>query len=44
MALISKENDWMTLIYAFTVEPENRQRPADLLIKATEKTIKGIPG
>jgi quinol monooxygenase YgiN len=36
--------DVVTLINVFTVEPQDQQRLADLLIEATEKTMKGLPG
>lgn len=44
MVTISKENKFVTLINVFTVESENQQRLVDLLIEATEKTMKDIPG
>lgn len=44
MTTISKDNEVMTLINVFTVEPENQQRLVDLLIEATEKTMKNISG
>ena len=44
MVTISKDNKVMTLINVFTVEPENQQKLVDLLIEATEKTMKNIPG
>jgi heme-degrading monooxygenase HmoA len=44
MALISKDDNFLTLINVFTVEPENQQRLVDLLTEATEKTMKNIPG
>ena len=44
MATISKENKLVTLINVFTVEPEKQQKLADMLIEATEKTMKNIPG
>lgn len=34
----------MTLINVFTVEPENQQKLVDLLVEATEKTMKSLPG
>lgn len=34
----------MTLINVFTVEPQNQQKLVDLLIEATEKTMKNVPG
>lgn len=44
MTTISKENNVVTLINVFTVEPENQQRLVDMLIEATEQTIKNTPG
>jgi hypothetical protein len=36
--------DVVTLINVFAVEPQDQQRLVDLLIEATEKTMKGLPG
>jgi quinol monooxygenase YgiN len=36
--------DVVTLINVFTVEPQDQQRLVDLLVEATEKTMKGLPG
>ena len=44
MTTISKENDVVTLINVFTVEPENQQRLVDMLVEATEKTMRNLPG
>jgi len=44
MTTISKDNKVVTLINVFTVEPENQQRMVDMLVEATEKTMKNIPG
>jgi heme-degrading monooxygenase HmoA len=44
MTTISKDNKIMTLVNVFTVEPENQQRLVDMLIEATEKTMKNLPG
>jgi quinol monooxygenase YgiN len=44
MTKISEENNVVTLINVFTVESENQQRLVDLLIEATEKTMKNLPG
>lgn len=44
MINISTENKVATLINVFTVEPENQQRLVDMLIEATEKTMKKMPG
>ena len=44
MATISKDNNVVTLINVFTVEPTNQQRLVDMLVEATEKTMKNVPG
>ena len=44
MVTISKENSVVTLINVFTVEAENQQKLVDMLVEATEKTMKNIPG
>jgi quinol monooxygenase YgiN len=44
MTTISKDNNVVTLINVFTVEPENQQRLVDMLVEATEKTMKRLPG
>jgi quinol monooxygenase YgiN len=44
MTTISKDNKVVTLINVFTVEPENQQRLADMLVEATEKTMKNLSG
>jgi len=44
MVTISKENDVATLVNVFTVEPENQQRLVEMLLEATEQTMKGLPG
>jgi len=44
MTTISKDNKIMTLVNVFTVEPKNQQRLVDMLIEATEKTMKNLPG
>ena len=44
MTTISKDNKVVTLINVFTVEPENQQRLADMLIEATAKTMKNLSG
>jgi quinol monooxygenase YgiN len=41
---ISKENNVVTLINVFTVEPENQQRLLDVLVEATEKVMAHLPG
>ena len=44
MITISEDNRVATLINVFTVEPENQQRLVDLLVEATENTMKNLPG
>jgi quinol monooxygenase YgiN len=44
MATIQKGRDVLTLINVFTVARENQQKLADLLVEATEKTMKRQPG
>ncbi len=44
MTTISKKADIVTLINVFTVAPENQQKLVDLLIEATEKTMKHCAG
>jgi quinol monooxygenase YgiN len=44
MTTISRENKVATLINVFTVEPENQQKLADMLVEATEKTMKHVEG
>lgn len=44
MITISKDNHVVTLINVFTVEPGNQQRLVKLLVEATEKTMKNLPG
>ena len=44
MTTISKESNFLTLINVFTVEPVNQQKLVDLLILATENTVKNITG
>lgn len=44
MPSISKENRVVVLINVFTVEPANQQKVVDMLVKATETTMKNIPG
>jgi hypothetical protein len=41
---IKPGHDIVTLINVFTVEPNNQQQLVDLLIEATEKTIRHLPG
>lgn len=44
MVTIQAGNSVVTLINIFTVEPENQQKLVDMLVEATEKTMKNIPG
>jgi quinol monooxygenase YgiN len=44
MPSIPKENEVVTLVNVFTVEPANQQKVVDMLVKATETTMKKIPG
>jgi quinol monooxygenase YgiN len=44
MPTISKNNKVVSLINTFTVEPADQQRVVDLLMAATEKTMKHLPG
>jgi heme-degrading monooxygenase HmoA len=44
MPTISKDNKVATLINVFTVEPGNQQKVVDMLVEATEKAMKHIPG
>ncbi len=44
MPKISKDNKVVTLINVFTVEPGRQQQVVDMLIAATENTMKKLPG
>lgn len=44
MASISEDQDVVTLINVFTVDPGDQQRPVDLLVEATENVICKRPG
>jgi quinol monooxygenase YgiN len=44
VATIGKGRDVMTLINVFTVEPEKQRALVDLLVEATERTMKRQPG
>ena len=44
MATIDKDRPLATLINVFTVEPANQQRLVDVLVDATEHTMKQMPG
>jgi heme-degrading monooxygenase HmoA len=41
---ISKDHKVVTLINIFTVEPKNQQRLVDMLVAATEQTMRHVPG
>ena len=44
MVTIRKGRDVLTLVNVFTVRPENQQKLVDLLVEATDKTMKKLPG
>lgn len=44
MVTISPGNSVVTQINVFTVESENQQKLIEMLIEATEKTMKKLPG
>ncbi len=44
MTTISKDNKIVTLVNVFTVEPENQQKLVEMLVEATEKTMKNVSG
>jgi heme-degrading monooxygenase HmoA len=44
MVRIEPQNTVVTLINVFTVSPENQQKLVDMLIEATQKTMRHIPG
>jgi quinol monooxygenase YgiN len=44
MATIEKDRKLMTLVNVFTVKPEKQAELADLLIRATDETMKELPG
>ncbi len=44
MTTISKDNKVVTLVNVFTVEPENQQKLVEMLVEATEKTMKNVSG
>ena len=44
MVQISSANQVVTLINVFIVTPENQQKLIDMLIEATQKTMKHVPG
>jgi quinol monooxygenase YgiN len=44
MTTISKDSKLVTLINVFTVEPDRQQQLVDLLIQATETSMRYVPG
>jgi len=44
MVTIRKGRDVLTLVNVFTVKPENQQKLVDMLVEATDKTMKKLPG
>lgn len=44
MTQISKDAGLITLINVFTVTPDNQRKLVDLLVEATEQTMRHIPG
>jgi len=44
MTTISTENNYLTLINVFTVDPSNQQKLIDLLTLATDGSVKNITG
>lgn len=44
MSVIVKGNQLLTLINVFTVEPDKQQELVTVLIEATDKTMKHLPG
>lgn len=44
MTLISTNNNVLTFINVFTVEPENQERLIDLLTSATDVSVRYAPG
>jgi heme-degrading monooxygenase HmoA len=44
MAEISEKNSCVTLINVFTVEPSEQQKVVDMLVEATDSTMRHIPG
>jgi quinol monooxygenase YgiN len=44
MVNIRKGRDVLTLVNVFTVRPENQQKLVDLLVEATDKTMRKLPG
>jgi hypothetical protein len=44
MVSIASGNEVVTLINFSTVSPENQQKLVDMLIEATQKTMRHVPG
>ena len=44
MITIRKGRDVLTLVNVFTVRPENQQKLVDMLVEATDKTMRKLPG
>jgi hypothetical protein len=44
MPTISKENNCVTLINIFTVEPSNQKKLMELLVEATERSVRHVQG
>jgi quinol monooxygenase YgiN len=44
MTTINPQQQVVTLINVFTVEPENQNRLVDLLVEATERVMRHLPG
>ena len=44
MTTISRDHNLITLINVFTVEPANQQQLLELLARATETSVKHVPG
>ena len=44
MTIISKQNNYLTFINVFTVEPVNQQKLVDLLTLATKSSVQNITG
>jgi quinol monooxygenase YgiN len=44
MSTIDENSNVLTLINVFTVEPEKQQKLVAVLIEATQKTMKHLPG
>ena len=44
MPTISRDNDYVTLINVFDVDPSRQQQLVDLLIRATESAVRHVKG